>query len=270
MRLGDFGEQPYCDYGTSDCSFYQHFGITKKIVHENYQKDRKSSVLNNDIALLRVSRKIQFDNVLKPICLPSVTVSEPEGNTILIVAGWSKDYVGVSAKRYVGVPLVSDSKICDFQDDSRFCAGVPSAYYQRAKSACSGDSGGPLMYQFKERHMMIEGIVSFIVGGQCVNHYYATHYTRVRHYLKWINENMVTVNSSPTTTTTISPTTSASARERKFPTDCLDNDYVRNNETSRLARMVHSKDEPRFNCGGTVINSLYVLTVNKCINTNTL
>lgn len=42
--------------------------IDEKIVHEGYNKSRISSP--HDIALLRLSEKIEFDGLIKPICLP--------------------------------------------------------------------------------------------------------------------------------------------------------------------------------------------------------
>lgn len=58
------------------------FEIEEQIVHEDYNKSKLSSP--HDIALLRLSEKIQFDGLIKPICLPY----EP--------SLWSKNYTGKS------------------------------------------------------------------------------------------------------------------------------------------------------------------------------
>lgn len=212
VRLEDFAGRPYCDYGTSNCSQYLYFGIRKKIVHGHYTKDNNLTI-HNDIALLRLNREIPFDDVLKPVCLPNVNVREPDSSTHLIVAGWGREdnENDSPAKRAASIPILTDPTVCEFTHSSRMCAGVLSSRGLRARSSCKGDSGGPLMYQFNRRKMMIEGIVSFMPGGHCINDYFPTHYTRVRHYIAWINANMVTRHHSPTST---------SAMNSKFPTDC--------------------------------------------------
>ena len=62
--------------------------VEEKIVHENYEP--KSRDQHNDIALLRLSKDVQYTNFIKPICLPvddSIKTKDLNGVT-LDVAGW--------------------------------------------------------------------------------------------------------------------------------------------------------------------------------------
>lgn len=63
---------------------------------------------------------------------------------------------------------------------SQICSGVPEG----GKGQCSGDSGGPLVVEGVQ-----VGIVSWSVK-PCMIHPYPGVYTKVSHFIDWINENM--------------------------------------------------------------------------------
>ncbi|GFS37132.1 enteropeptidase [Nephila pilipes] len=63
------------------------------------------------------------------------------------------------------------------------CAGFMD---ERGRDSCGGDSGGPLMYLYRDRWYAV-GVVSF--GYDCGRLGYPGVYTRVSHYLKWLNRN---------------------------------------------------------------------------------
>lgn len=261
VLLGDFTQEPYCDYGAPNCSSYQFFGVEHIKVHWNYRIDKYA--LHNDIALIRLNRPVQFDNILQPVCLPTIDVREPVSGDLLTVAGWGKAHVvnETVAKRAVELPFLTDFGLCQFQDESRFCAGVISTLIHHARTPCSGDSGGPIMQQRRNK-MIIEGIVSFIQG-RCINNFFAPHYTRVRNYMTWIEENMDTEQNCPNC---------ASIVERKFPPDCgytpmyrKQGHNVRPDEYSWLAVLLYENLDINGSCVGSVINSLYVLTSVSCV-----
>ena len=58
------------------------YKIVAKLIHENYNH------INNDIALLRVDRPIQFSERVQAICLPSVNENDFDGLKEAITAGW--------------------------------------------------------------------------------------------------------------------------------------------------------------------------------------
>lgn len=62
--------------------------VEEKIVHENYEPNSKNQ--HNDIALLRLSKNVQYSDFIRPICLPvdsSLRNKDLSGVT-LDVAGW--------------------------------------------------------------------------------------------------------------------------------------------------------------------------------------
>lgn len=106
------------------------------------------------------------------------------------------------------------------------------------------------MQEFYKGKTMIEGIVSFRRGSNCFSQFFPTHFTRVRHYLTWIE------------------------RKRKLPTNC---GHMAKHSVTRIAGgNTESRDEysweailvygERINriCTGVVIISLYVLTSVYC------
>lgn len=186
--LGDFNRTTPCDYGVAHCQYFEHFPVSETTWHPNYQEANPNE-LRFDIALLRLQRRIQFGPKMQPICLPfgaNKNISEPEGGTMLIAAGWGYSSHGHydPAKRGVSVPLWSKEDCYQYpRDASQVCAG------QYGRGVCHGDSGGPLMYQFAARRMVLEGIASY-VSIPCGNMAYPDVYTNVRHYKDWIENTM--------------------------------------------------------------------------------
>lgn len=220
---------------------------------------------HNDIALLLLNRRILFDSVLRPVCLPLDNV--PVRSDILSVAGWGKTarQNELPKKRAVDVPQVTDPNFCQFQHQSRMCAGVPSGNSSVIKSTCEGDSGGPLMQEWQRRRMAIEGIVSFVTGGHCVNPFYVTQCTRVRYYLDWIRDH---ISDDADILTEIS------IPDQKFPIDCgytqsypkVSNDNIVGADPySWLAYLHYTTNDLHMTCVGSVINSRYVLTSLSCV-----
>lgn len=62
--------------------------VEEKNVHESYQPNSKNQ--HNDIALLRLSRNVQYSDFIKPICLPldSSLKNADLSGAALDVAGW--------------------------------------------------------------------------------------------------------------------------------------------------------------------------------------
>lgn len=239
-------------------------------MHKYYGRD-SYFVPHNDIALLRLSVRIPFNNVLRPVCLPLPDVAESNGT--LTVAGWGKTGTlnGIPEKRAVDVPVVTDTSFCEFPHSSRMCAGEPARIVQYVKSSCEGDSGGPLMQEWPKRRMVIEGIVSYITGGQCINPFYVTQYTRVRYYLDWIRDHM-------SDAVDVDLQTRISIPDQKFPTDCgytpmypresnnkVGANSVKPDEYSWIAYLLYNDIFNIMTCLGSVINSRYVLTSADCV-----
>lgn len=266
VRLGKYTQQPYCDYGADNCTSYLHFGIAYIKRHEDYIWGTES--VFNDIALLRLDRSIPFDHVMRPVCLPKDNVREPNINTMLTVAGWGIDLTPYNrlAKRAVDIPLVNETEFCEFKDGSNMCTAPPLVNnIKTIKSPCDGDGGGPLMHQWQRRKMVIEGIVSHrttYCGTQFPN-----SYTRVRHYLSWIEENVCLDGLSKTDCPT-----GTLIKKPKFPSDCgytpkypRRGNVVKPDEYSWLAVLHYEHQGSDVECVGSVINARYVLTAAHCV-----
>lgn len=94
VRLGewDLNEEPDCFNGTKTACApkVQDIAVAENIVHTNY--DRRSSDTRNDIALLRLKKRVIENKYVKPICLPlerSLMGFDYTGKNF-VVSGWGE------------------------------------------------------------------------------------------------------------------------------------------------------------------------------------
>lgn len=165
--------------------------IDVEIIAQTWHEGFNSSTFRNDVAVLKLARKVPLSADIQPICLPI----EPElrsksyVGSLPFVAGW-----GVttprgnlsSVLREVQVPVVSELECRNAYstspakiDENYICAGYP----QGGKDACRADSGGPLMISEKNRYSLL-GIVSF--GRGCADPKFPGVYARVSQLIDWI------------------------------------------------------------------------------------
>ncbi|KAJ8669671.1 hypothetical protein QAD02_000930 [Eretmocerus hayati] len=187
-RLGDHDL-----YKDSDNDQAISVPIERGIIHPEYSKVNYV----NDIAVLRLKREVAFSSAIRPICLP---IPDKIRNRDYVrnnpfIAGWGSLYFhgpSASALQEVQLPVVSNEDckraFAPYKDqviDERvMCAG----YTQGGKDACLGDSGGPMMFP-KSSYYYVIGIVSF--GFRCAEPGIPGVYTRVTHFLKFIEDNLV-------------------------------------------------------------------------------
>ncbi|XP_011502264.1 PREDICTED: trypsin-1-like [Ceratosolen solmsi marchali] len=144
-------------------------------------------VMNDDLAILRVTEHFIFDNTCQPIPIfYSGEITDP--GTMATISGWGiteNDSPTLQLKS-TQVPVV-DTEVCsDIYKDSdigiisegQMCAGFLD---EGGKDACQGDSGGPLVIDGRQA-----GIVS--MGYGCAKPHYPGVYTRVAFYNSWIME----------------------------------------------------------------------------------
>lgn len=167
---------------------HEDFGISVRIVHEKFN----TVSFANDIAILKLDKKVTFKDRIKPICLPlegpftseELVAKRDPG----IVAGWGTvSYNNVSSNilLHVQLPIIPEeecrTKYEVFKqvviDNTTLCAG------RGGKDACQGDSGGPMMYVYNKKAYIV-GVVSF--GFRCAEPKFPGVYTRVQHYKEWI------------------------------------------------------------------------------------
>jgi len=160
--------------------------IVEKIVHPKYN----FFTYEYDLALLKLDKRVDFQDNIIPICLPG-------NNDLLIgetgiVAGWGRLSEGgqlPSILQYVSVPIVSNEKCKSmFLRAGRhevipeifMCAG----YDLGGRDSCQGDSGGPLVVKGKDGRWFLGGIISWGIG--CAEPNLPGVCTRISKFTDWM------------------------------------------------------------------------------------
>ncbi|XP_031333000.1 phenoloxidase-activating factor 1-like [Photinus pyralis] len=148
---------------------------------------------NNDIALLKLEKKVKFTDFIRPICLPPPELPIPKEGAMMDIAGWGITENGKQSdyKLKVQVPVLANEKCKKIYTDythinpNQACAGG-----ELGRDACDGDSGGPLMTIFEKKDLFDEdqwyqeGIIYRGLG--CGRRGVPSLYTRISRYSKWI------------------------------------------------------------------------------------
>uniref|UniRef100_A0A0A1XSE0 Serine proteases 1/2 n=1 Tax=Zeugodacus cucurbitae TaxID=28588 RepID=A0A0A1XSE0_ZEUCU len=156
-------------------------GQYSTVVHQNDIHIHPAYGTLNDIALVWI-HSVSYSNNIQPIRLPSFNhYSNYEGQWATL-SGWGNVYDGSGLNghlKYATVPIISNresSSIFNIND------GIICTSPVEGRSACGGDSGGPLAV---DNNQVLVGVVSF--GGGC--HSTAPNaFARVSHYLGWIRD----------------------------------------------------------------------------------
>lgn len=160
------------------------------VVHPNYS----SSTLDNDIALMKLSEKVDFGTGIKPVCLPSPS-ADFTGQSATAV-GWGTSSFGGSQLEIaneITVPIRTQAECTavysNYITGNMFCAGLAAG----GKDSCQGDSGGPLTLEAADGSHSLAGVVSW--GSGCADPGVYGVYTDVRNYVGWIQETANTGNN---------------------------------------------------------------------------
>lgn len=148
------------------------YGISLAIYHPKYDPN----VIQNDIALIKTTTPIQFNNNTQPIPLNEDNI--PAGET-LTLSGWGR--TGLPGEiseflQYIDLKSISNNDCKMSMSDVtnlQLCT-----FTKKGEGACRGDSGGPLVYKGK-----IAGIVSY--GKPCAAGF-PDVFTRISKYVDWI------------------------------------------------------------------------------------
>ncbi len=174
----------------------ERISLTQILVHPEYI----STLSGNDVALLRLSRPTTQTTVTLD---DNVAVVAEERSLNATVIGWGATddlYNGSDVLREVSLPLV-DRATCNKAyfgygygsiTESMICAG----YAKGAKSACYGDSGGPLMIPTDSTGGWTQvGVVSWgRYGCSGIQNYNV--YARVAVHSEWIEDCLANPNAA--------------------------------------------------------------------------
>lgn len=183
--IARLGEYDFKDDG----KFHNDYAVTEIKRHGHYNR----RALRNDIALLKLEKSVVFNEFIQTICLPEEEkfyVGE-----VATLAGWGNSEGNFLANgatsdvlQEASFPVMSNEECVKSHGlpipPSLICTGSMSA----DKGACNGDSGGPLMLLDKNNRWKVIGIVSW--GRRGCNPEFPTVYTRVSHFLEWINKHV--------------------------------------------------------------------------------
>ncbi|XP_048055252.1 tryptase-like isoform X1 [Megalobrama amblycephala] len=158
------------------------------IVHPSYN----SKTNDNDIALLRLSSVVTFNNYIRPVCLAAQN-SVFSAGTSSWITGWGDVQAGVNLPapgnlQETMVPVVANTQCNNLLGsgsvtNNMICAGLT----QGGKDTCQGDSGGPMVSQ--QCTVWVQaGITSWGYG--CADPNSPGVYTRVSQYQTWITNNI--------------------------------------------------------------------------------
>ncbi|GIY46997.1 clotting factor B [Caerostris extrusa] len=183
--------------GSVESSQGEVYRVSRIAVPEGYTRGQ----FYDDIALLTLTRDVEGDN-FRAICLPRSREFRNMTGTGTTVAGWGATRVGGDMsprlRQLSYMPVISyprcnqmfSERLSNFQ--RQFPRGITSQFVcagfidESGKDSCGGDSGAPLMLQENDQWYAI-GIVSF--GFACGRQGYPGGYTRMSHYLNWIERN---------------------------------------------------------------------------------
>ncbi|XP_061828448.1 mannan-binding lectin serine protease 1 [Nerophis lumbriciformis] len=163
--------------------------------------DFRPSDYSDDIAMVRLSTRVELNAAARPVCLPPPQLQDsdpaPLTNSVGVVAGWgvsdpSSDATGATSDllQYVKLPVVSEDE-CRASyasrgynvSDGMFCAG----FYEGGRDTCLGDSGGAfVMEEPLGRRWAVFGLVSWGGPEACGTRRVYGVYTRVIKYVEWI------------------------------------------------------------------------------------
>ncbi|XP_018518341.1 tryptase-2 [Lates calcarifer] len=163
----------------------RYMAIYSAVLHPQYQAVGNGYV--NDIALIKLTKKLTFSDDVRPVSLPSVDDTFGSSSECWIT-GWGNVEKDVPLQdpetlQEVKIPIISQS-VCKTQypdlSSDMLCAGDMAG----GRGACEGDYGGPLVCNRPNGYVQV-GIMSY---GSCALPGRPGVYIQVSKYLRFIND----------------------------------------------------------------------------------
>ncbi|KAG5671086.1 hypothetical protein PVAND_001300 [Polypedilum vanderplanki] len=184
MTLLDCGEGVTEEYICAPAAI--DIDIEQQITHDDFNANR-----HNDIALLKLSKDVQYSKFIRPICLPHGLMLNTD-KINFIVTGFGRTESGESSnvklKTNVGGVNNDECQTTVMTQTRRPIVNTQlCALGIDGKDSCNGDSGNGLIYmntQSSHVHWVLMGIVSF--GSNPCSSDIPGVYTRVSEYTSWI------------------------------------------------------------------------------------
>lgn len=150
-----------------------------------FHPDWNSETLANDLAILRLSKPVEFNRYVQPACLPG---PDPHSNSKVVMIGWGAEKMDgnlFNELKQAQVKVIDD---CHrfwnlFDEENQICV----AQTVSGDSACQGDSGGPLLQKYNNQ-WIVQGVASFVEDCKTNGNFPPNIYVRVSAYLTWIKQ----------------------------------------------------------------------------------
>uniref|UniRef100_A0A8D8ZS60 Serine protease easter n=1 Tax=Cacopsylla melanoneura TaxID=428564 RepID=A0A8D8ZS60_9HEMI len=203
VRLGEWNTTGDPDsQGDLHAPPVQDIKVAEYITHENYNSTKVAT--RNDIALIRLETTATLGFFVQPVCLPyGAAMSKDFTNQDTLAAGWgitnsSKPFPLPTILQAIKLTVADAAKCTEAYsnilievnyNDGQICVGG-----EEGKDACSGDSGGPLLWKgsfepnISSRTYLL-GITSIMLA-KCATKGVPAVYQRITFFMKWILDHM--------------------------------------------------------------------------------
>ncbi|EDV49039.1 serine protease 7 [Drosophila erecta] len=182
-RLGEYDREANDMCHGSYCTYRIEAYVETAFKHRLYN----NVSMIHDIAILRLQKRVQYTDSLRPICIVTDTKWRRHIDALnpLTGTGWGKTEKENDSGKLRTVDLVRQRpEVCELYaqltlTSKQFCAG------NEYRNLCNGDSGGPvgaLILFGKTKRFIQVGIASF-TNRQCLM---ASSFTDVLSYVDWI------------------------------------------------------------------------------------
>jgi len=148
-------------------------------------------LLHNDLALVHLPEKVEFSNIIRPVCLPGYSeVADSLAHMDAQASGWGKPTDSSESispvLREVTVDTITNL-MCALEYPTVVNKNILCISGKGGKSTCNGDSGGPL-HLVNDGVFKQVGITSFGSSMGCEIGFHAG-FTRTASFLEWIETN---------------------------------------------------------------------------------
>ncbi|EDV55462.2 uncharacterized protein Dere_GG20772 [Drosophila erecta] len=193
VRLGEYetiDPNPHCVNNHCIPRFY-NISVLLTAVHHDY----KEFTYQNDIALLKMSKAVEYSDYVRPICL-LVDEQLPSASKFTFTGWGGTEYARFSRILRNTTLHNVDISFCNRMfkkqaDRSQICAA------SHTSNTCQGDSGGPLSYKFHYDNKLLTfqyGLASF--GSEKCQINTPGVYTNVHHHMEWIINKMKDIDNN--------------------------------------------------------------------------
>lgn len=165
----------------ADMEGIRQYHVKSIIVHDKYN----ATTLNNDIALIAVTKEINFTEYIKPIQF-SCNYTLPDTKVLIAGTGLTDD---VNKKLSTSVQWINSTIISNEKCSKWFSSIAASNICTIGKQkygACHGDSGTALIRDANSSQLQI-GILSWGARNRCELGYPSV-FTRISDYIDWIEQ----------------------------------------------------------------------------------